>query len=370
VPFGRVRLDPQDANALLIEADEALDPASAENAALYDYDGGNLAVSAQLVEPRTVRATFAVVPTIGQTIDLVATDMAGNLALLFAIAVTAADTQPPLVVPPAGVSVPSLGGDTVTVAFSELLDPGMAVDAGNYSLQNGAGLLDLSGASLVYDSTTQAVTIHLPPGQDLDVNAAVTLTVSALADASGNALPAPVAVGGAVTGDTTPPDIDSAFVNWHRDAGGLIVDVLFSEDVETAFVEDELNWIASSGQGVLDVTLLNPDFARVQLAAPLAAAGRHARPAPRPDGRRPQRQPGAGRRDARAVTEKASARRRRVPAAEPSRESGTALRARTPRAPRGRLPFRKRATAIDTRAGFDPAEPSMPPETAPTGRPW
>jgi len=269
---GEVRVDPSDPNSLLVEVDEAVDKTTAETTANYDYDGGNIATSAVQISPRTVRATFGVAPIIGQNTDLTMTDLAGNASGLLTRAVTAADVAAPIIVPPTGTSVKNAGGDYVVIGFNEPVDPAIAINLGNYAIHNSGAFLDLSSASAAYDSNALSVTIFLPAGQELDPSAAITVTITNIADLSGNALPAPVVAGGAVSGDTTAPDFASAFINYREDATGLVVDVMFDEDVETAFVEDEANWSASGGQTINTVTLMNPNFARVQLATPFIPA--------------------------------------------------------------------------------------------------
>lgn len=267
-----VRIDPQTADSLLIRVDEAIDKTAAEIAATYDFNGGNFATGAELINPRVVRATFGVPVTDGLNLDFTVTDLAGNVSGVLTRAVAVADTSAPILVPPVGTSVPGAGGDTVVVGFNEPVESSIAVNPSNYAVHNGGRFLDLSSALLVYDSSTLTVTINLPAGQELYPTSAVTVTVTNIEDLSGNALPAPVVAGGAVTGDTTAPGITSAFANYRQDAAGLVVDVLFDEDVDAAFVENEANWTASGGQNVVDVTLMNSNFARVTLDAALNPA--------------------------------------------------------------------------------------------------
>jgi hypothetical protein len=269
---GDLRVDPLNANSLLVEVDEAVDKVAAETAANYNYNGGSFATSAVQISPRTVRATFGVTPVIGLNTDVTVTDLAGNASGVLTRAVTAADTDSPIIVPPTGTSVSNVGGDYVVVGFNEPVDPAIAVNVNNYAIHNSGAFLDLTNAVAVYDSSSLTVTIYLPAGQELDPSAAITVTIQNIADLSGNALPGPVVAGGAVGGDMTAPDFASAYVNYRQDPTGLIVDVLFDEDVDTAFVEDELNWTASGGQTINTVTLMNSNFARVQLATPLGPA--------------------------------------------------------------------------------------------------
>lgn len=263
-----VKLDPQNADSLLIEVDEAIDKTAAETAGTYDYNGGNFATSAVLLSPRTVRATFGVALSDGLDLDLTVTDLAGNVTGVLTRTVAVADTAPPIIVPPVGVSVAGAGGDYVVIGFNEPVDPAIAINVNNYAIHNGR-FLDLTNAFVVHDSSAMTATIRLPAGQELWPASLITATITNIADLSGNALAGPVVAGGSVSGDTTPPSFASAFANYRQDAGGLVIDVLFDEDVDATFVENETNWSASGGQNVVSATLMNPNFVRVLLDAPL-----------------------------------------------------------------------------------------------------
>ncbi len=272
VPVGMVRIDPTSANALLVEADEALDLASAQTAANYDYDSGNIATSALRLGLRTVRVVFAVTPVIGQDLQFTLTDLAGNVSGTITRAVTAADASGPLVSSVAGVIRPGWGGDVVNVTFSEPVTTATALSASNYTITSGSRTLSMINARLSYSSITNMASIRFANGQELDGTAAVSVTVGNVRDQSNNVMPATIVVGGAVTGDTTAPSIGSSFVNWHDDANGLVVDVLFSEDVDTSWTSNTANWTASGGQTISSVTMPERNHARVVLGSALTAA--------------------------------------------------------------------------------------------------
>jgi hypothetical protein len=54
------------------------------------------------------------------------------------------------------------------------------------------------------------------------------------------------------------------------DAGGLVIDVLFDEDVVEAYAADPLNWAASGAQVVTSAEALAGNMFRISLSAPLA----------------------------------------------------------------------------------------------------
>jgi hypothetical protein len=272
VPVGKVSIDPTTTNALLVEADEALELASAETAANYDYDSGNIAVSAQRLGTRTVRVVFGVAPVVGQDLQFTLTDLAGNVSGTITRAVTAADAAGPLVSSVTGAIRPGWGGDVVNVTFSEPVTSSTALLASNYSVTSGSRTLSMTNARLSYSSVTNTVSIQFAGGQELDGTASVSVTVGNVKDQSNNAMPATIAVGGAVTGDTTAPAIASSFVDWHDDANGLVVDVLFSEDVDTSWTTNAANWTASGSQTISSVTMPERNHARVVLGSALSAA--------------------------------------------------------------------------------------------------
>ena len=272
VAVGDVRLHPTDPSSLLITTDEAVDLAAAEAPGNYDYAGGNLAVSATRVAPRTIRATFAVAPVVGQTLDLVVTDLAGNATGTLTRAVAAADVAAPLVGSVSGTIAPGWGGDRVTVVFSEPLSSASAIALANYTVQNGTHAVSLAGATATHASATNTVTLRLAGGVELDAAQPVSVTILGVSDVAGNAIASAIQTSGPVAGDATAPSLVSAFVDWDADPLGGVVQVLFSEDVDAAFATNAANWTAS-GTGVLSVTLPARNQARFELGAALPAAG-------------------------------------------------------------------------------------------------
>jgi hypothetical protein len=267
-----VRIDPSTANALLVTASEALDTTNAENPALYDYAGGNIATTATRVGPRCVSLTFAVAPVVGQNLQFTLTDLAGNTSGVITRAVTAADTTPPLVAGVAGLSVPNFGRDTVSISFNEQVNPIAALAPFNYTITSGAVTVNTNMARPSYESATNTVTWTLPSGVELDATAGVTVTVQNVLDFSGNIMPSPVTLSVAVTGDSTPPAFVNSFVDVRDDPTGKTVDVLFSEDVDPVFAGNASNWTVSGGPSVSSVTLLEPNHARLVLSSAIGAA--------------------------------------------------------------------------------------------------
>jgi hypothetical protein len=272
VAIGSVRLDPNNPNALLIEADEALDNAATATASNYDYDGGNIALTAVRLGQRTIRATFGTTPVAGNNLQLTVTDLAGNVSGTITRAVTAADVSGPLVSTVAGVIRPGVGGDVVNITYSEPVTTSTALLASNYTVTSGPTTLNLANVRLAYSSVTNTVTLFLPDLSELDANFPVNVTIANVQDYSGNAMSSQITLGGAVTGDTLAPSISSSFVNLREDPSGTVIDVRFDEDVDVAYASFAAHWTASGGQTVTSVTMPERDHARVTLSAALGAS--------------------------------------------------------------------------------------------------
>ncbi len=271
VPIGAARKDPSDANSLLIFADESLDPTASAVAANYDLNGGTLAVSAQRVGPRVVRAVFGVAPTPGDTITITVTDLAGNTSGSISRTVAVADSVAPLVAAVSGVMADGWGGDFVDISFDEPVTTG-ALAPSNWNIASNGQNLSLADARFTYIGSTNTVRIALADGINLDSRGIVTVTVGGIEDFSGNTLTGPVVVNGTIGGDFLAPQLVGAFVNWRAAADGTRVDVLFDEDVLTSTALLTSAWSSSGGQTVLAVELLERDHYRLTLSAPLGLA--------------------------------------------------------------------------------------------------
>jgi len=135
-------------------------------------------------------------------------------------------------------------------------------------------VIDLSSAHFTYRSTNAAVRIELPEGVELDTSLPISVGVNGVSDFVGNVIQSTITVGVSLNGgsDTTPPSIDEAFVNWREDASGATVDMLFSEDVDTAFMGELGNWTIS-GTGPLpsidSVTVVSDRYVRFDMSSPV-----------------------------------------------------------------------------------------------------
>ena len=204
-----------------------------------------MGTTAERIGPRTIRVTFGVTPTPGNSLQFNVTDLAGNASGAITRTITAADGTAPLVSSVAGTMVSGSGGDFVTVTFNEPVDTVTALDASSYVVHTGATTLSMTGAVLSYSGNTNAVTIAFAAGQELVSGAALTVTVSGVSDLFGNAMASAVTIGGLTSGDASDPAFDQAFVNYRADAAGAVIDVQFSEDVDTSFVSSTSNWTAT-----------------------------------------------------------------------------------------------------------------------------
>ncbi len=266
---GLARIDASSpTDQVLIQVDEAVDPASV--AVLGNLMvGGVAATSATRVGPRSVVGVFPGGFNVGDTVDMTWDDLAGNTGAS-TVTLAAADAFGPSILSVSGQSVEGLGGDTVTIDFDEPIDPATGFNLSNYTVTNGAALIDLSNATTRYVSGSNRLIVNLAPGVELDPTQSLTVQAQNIADFSGLVMNPPANVGGAVSGDTTPPSSAQAFANLREDAGGLAIDVLFDEDVDQGFASQVLNWSTTGAALVTAVEVLGASHYRLTLDAPLA----------------------------------------------------------------------------------------------------
>lgn len=259
-------------NAILVFADEALDVTATEDTSRWLYNGGTVPTSADLVDPQTVRLTFPIAPVAGNNLAYNAMDLAGNQTGAAAQVVLASESTAPILVSVNGTSVPSEGGDYVSVQFDEPVELSSALHTGNYSVSNGSNAIAITGSGAWYESSTNTVNFFLASGYEFDVSQALSVTVSNISDNSGNLMPSPVVLGAAIGGDTTtPPGVLSAFTNYRENSFGLLVDVLFDEAPDETFITNPFNWNVTGGgvQVVLGVIRVTDEEYRVSLSGAL-----------------------------------------------------------------------------------------------------
>jgi hypothetical protein len=272
LPVGAARLDAQNpATALLIELDEAVHPEDAtdETAVVLQPSGLNPDTVIRLGY-RTVRATWSGGVALTDTVDVSFRDLAGNLGAV-SQAVASADATGPLLSTVAGVSVPGRGGDRIEVAFNEPVDTATTHTAGVYTVTQGGSQVDLTGATFRYESATHTVSVLLAEGVELDATQGVDVAVTGVRDHAG-LLMTPGALPGTVSGDSTAPALDAAFVNLRVGATGNVVDLRFTEDVDTNHVLFTGNWSGSGGQGVSSADMIADDTVRLTLTSPLGVS--------------------------------------------------------------------------------------------------
>lgn len=262
--------DPADGDALFVVFEETLDPASAETAAAYDLNGGNLALSATLVDPRAVRVVFGTAVTPGDTLDIApagAVDTAGNAAAgTISVAVTD-DVSAPFVASSAAVVQVGLGGDEVRVTFDELLDVGSGLRPQDFVLTEAGRTLRVGYVLWDSQATTARVFVEdLPEGGTVDV------TIAGAVDLAGNAPASALTTAVVVSGDATAPDVEVAYVNGAIGTPGTVVDVLFTEAIKPAFVTTGASWTSSDGATLVDARMLDAGALRLTFDAPLDPA--------------------------------------------------------------------------------------------------
>lgn len=266
-------IDVNTANTLVVVFDEAVDTGASTLPANYDYDGGNIATGVTMIGPRSVRVTFGVAVAAGNSVDITQTsavDLAGNQSAGTITLAILSDTAAPSLASVDGFSTPSNGGDYVRVQFTETVNSTDVVNANNYTMSNGAAV-SLAGSWFSYESGTNTVSIFLANGVELDVNQTVTVTVSNVADAAGTSMPSGIALAGSITGDPTGPSFDIAFVNYEQSAAGLVIDLKFTEDVNTTFPTIVSSWSTDGTANVVGVEFIGSDHVRLLLDVGLTA---------------------------------------------------------------------------------------------------
>lgn len=262
-------VDPLDGNSAIIVFDETVDMLSALSAPGYDFNGST-ALSLTEYSARSVRATFSIPVTIGGTLEIqntAAVDSAGNAAGgLISLAVTE-DTTAPTISSTVATVTQGAGGDTVVLTFNEELDPAQASNRSNYLLTVGGQAIRVATATY----STNDGTVTLVP-DDLEDGATVLVTVDGVGDLSGNLPVAPLADSAIASGDSDAPTILSATVNLTANGSGLVVDVLFSEDVDPGFADQWYNWTTDGFAHVDLAEALAPDHVQLLLDSPLAVS--------------------------------------------------------------------------------------------------
>jgi len=267
---GRVRVDAANsADSILVELDEAYDPADLATLSNVQLNAAN-ATALTAVGPRTLRATFGVMPVATDTIDVTLDDLAGNaMAMTATEALQAEVATGPFLFSVGATATSGAGGDTVSVTWSTPVETTTGTSLLNYTLESPPGTpIDLTGATRRYVSATNTVEITLPGSVNLTTGAGFNVSVSSVANPDGLVM-SPGMLGGTVGGDATAPAIDKAFVDYRDDIVGFVVAVQFDEPVDSAFALDPANWSGSGGQSGFAVTQLNASSYRVELLLPL-----------------------------------------------------------------------------------------------------
>jgi hypothetical protein len=265
----RALLDPSDVNSILVVFDEAVTESAAETAAAYDYDSGNVAVSAELISPRVVRATFGVVIAAGDIVEVTtsaAVDLAGNAAGATLSLAVDDDQAAPVLTLVAGEIVEAAGYDFVRIRFSEMPDLATALTASSYTVVDSRGNLQVRGVS--FNSSEIEVSLIVPDLLDGD---SITVEVDGVTDVAGNLPGSPLSLGGVVGGDNVAPTLTNAYVNALLDTTGLVVDVELSEAVAVAFAGNVSNWSTTGSATVTAAEMVGADHVRLTLSVALGA---------------------------------------------------------------------------------------------------
>lgn len=268
-----VRIDPANANALLVTFDEAVSVTGATDTANYTM-AGRVTNAAVMVSPRVVRVTFDTQPAVSDNLDIAVaalTDLAGNAASAIAtIAVAAADATAPTVTSVNATTDPA-GVDRIEVVFDEPVVPADAVLATSYTVTLDSAPVALTDATISYSSAALTVTIELPMSFTLTNGGTVAVTPAGIDDAAGNTIVAS-ASNATVSGDAVALASATGFVNLIADGLGQVVDVDFGEPVTAGTAGLAGNWSSDGGQTATDATVLENGLVRVTFDSPIGAS--------------------------------------------------------------------------------------------------
>jgi hypothetical protein len=261
---GRANIDASTANALLVDLSEACQLEG--NAGQFSLDGVP-ASDLLALSPTTARLLFSFQPTVGQTLAVTATDLAGNSASQ-SLAVTAADSNGPLVSGAvSATAAEGIGGDFLTVSFNESINSQLALNPSLFGITVGGQAINLSQALIEYNSVGQRLLIYLPAGSEFDLSQTVVASVAGVEDWAGNPMPAGATVQAVGSGDFTSPQFLSAFVDWRFDATGRTLALLFSEALDPGVALDLASYDSGGGQSVVGVSPLGEHALRLTLSA-------------------------------------------------------------------------------------------------------
>lgn len=259
-----VRFDPSSSLALLVTFPEAMEG----SAGSYMLNGTLAASSVSQLSPRVVRVSFAAAPIVGDQLEIVVDDLAGNACVMMSCALAAADSSAPGATIGA-VETTGFGGDTLTITYNEPVTVSNSMLPGSYTITANGTPISLAGSTVRYSSIDNSVRFTLASGQEFPHGATVSVTISGVTDHAGNALNGNL--GGTSAGDNTAPSLSSAFANYSADPTGAVIDVLFSEDVNITRAEDVNNWSTNGSTLVVFSERVSGKHYRLTMSGAMAA---------------------------------------------------------------------------------------------------
>ncbi|MEM7308042.1 MAG: hypothetical protein AAF682_15290 [Planctomycetota bacterium] len=249
---------------------DAMDPVFATQLSNFDAGFPVFASAVEQISDTVLRVTFTdpMVPGVDE-VDLVGELMDAHGNALTPVGAPVPVSQGTTVanayaVTPELDTVESLGGDTLSLGFTQALDPDTAEESSRWNVESPTGVaLDLSGATFSYDLASKSLTITLAE----DVLTGDTFEVgpaggSAPMDVDGEDFTAVFA--GTVTGDIAAPAVVSVTQDRVFDPDGLTLYVQLSEDVDSVDAETAGNWTLTGGASVDSASLL-PSLDTVRL---------------------------------------------------------------------------------------------------------
>jgi hypothetical protein len=213
---------------------EDVDEATAENLANWACSSANVTDARLLISGYRVRLTLDALAIPGiDTIDCSGVeDVAGNtMVAVVGQALTTNDQGQPHGDVATATAVEGVGNDTLEVLFTDTMVESYVEDPANWTFESPTGtVLDVSNASIVYDSATLIATLTFTSATGIALQTDDDFTVGwvNLLDIGGNVITS-ATLTGEIAGETTLPQVVSV---WLENASQNHLHVRFSESCQ------------------------------------------------------------------------------------------------------------------------------------------
>lgn len=199
-----------------VNFDEDVNQAQAETVASWSSVNGQNVLSATLQPSHNVlRLVFdaPLIPTVDTVVCTQISDLAGNSTAISNLVTASTDTTPPTILAASANAIAGANNDTLVVSFDDDMWQASLSDPTHWALQSPVGTSQaLAGCTVAYDAVQKRATLTLGNGVSLKNGDDFSISFSSVYDLGHNAIAA-TPVTGAVTSETTPPTLVSAYID-------------------------------------------------------------------------------------------------------------------------------------------------------------